>query len=73
MADHCRSCGAPVFRLKHERTQKFGIIDMEPVDNGNIVIDLDEQEYAVVKPEHGKMRYRSHFVTCPDREEWKKK
>lgn len=73
MADHCRTCGAPVFMLTHETTGKKAPIDMEPIDGGNVVIDLDVQEYAIVKGERGKLRYRSHFASCPDAKEHRKK
>ena len=71
--DHCRSCHAPVYWVKHRTTGKPGIIDAAPAPGGNIKIDTDllgEHLYWIVpsasRPDYAGQLHLSHFATCPD-------
>lgn len=70
----CRSCGAEI-RWVQTITGKNVPIDAEPVDDGNITLErVLGQERAVVNGQPslvGGPLYVSHFVTCPEAEEWR--
>lgn len=53
------------------------LIDPQPDVRGNIRLDLDDQgaivaTIALDRPA-GVTLYRSHFITCPDRDLWRKR
>lgn len=62
MADHCRSCGAPI---EWALTVKGANMPVDPDDGtaGNIVIDADGVAHVVTD---GAGTHRSHFATCPN-------
>lgn len=77
----CRSCNA---RIVWARTAFNGTpmpIDVDPVDNGNILVE--EQEHsgrltALVLPPGderiiSETTYTSHFATCPDGDQWRRR
>ena len=79
MSAVCRSCDAPIFWAV-TTTGKTMPVDAEPVPDGNVV--LVEQEGDWTQPmvrvlgkdeSTDEDRYVSHFVTCPQREKWRKK
>lgn len=71
----CRTCGAPIFWLKHERTQKAAPIDARTDPSGNIRIDLVTRTYRMAsaseRETHKDWLHTNHFMTCPDAPHWK--
>lgn len=76
---HCRSCGAPVFWLRHSATGKLAPIDVEPVEGGNVLIDTIAGAYQVL---HGARAdassvqdrvHTNHFQTCPQAPAWRQR
>lgn len=72
----CRSCGARITWLETDGGKKIPV-DEDPVPYGNIVViggmahvigTRDVSELAFVEP-----RYRSHFATCPQAKEWRRR
>lgn len=75
----CRSCNAPVVWA---RTQFNGTpmpIDWDPVDDGNILInENDGRLIALVLPPGderiaSETTYTTHFMTCPDGDQWRRR
>jgi len=69
--DKCRSCGAPVYWLKNDRTRQWAPIDVEVNPKGNVIIE--NGLYVVVS--HPRVvadseRHMNHFVTCPSAGQW---
>jgi hypothetical protein len=79
MKGHCRSCGAPV-RWVRTVNGKTMPLDPDPTPDGNII--------AVVEPGGGRVaqvigkddlidesvpRYKSHFATCPNADQHRKR
>ena len=70
----CRSCGAPVYWLAHERTGKTAPINATPdPERGSIEVNRDRRTYAIL-PVHRAIAaryaapdavYTNHFMTCP--------
>lgn len=69
----CRrpGCGTPILWLRHAGTGRRAPIDADPAPDGNIVIDLEQGEYAVLAGERltrlrddGAELRLNHFVTC---------
>lgn len=75
----CRSCGAPIFWAKPVGGGSFMPIDADPVaEGGNIaIVDGAAQVFrgTLLEPPlpEGAPRYVSHFATCPDAKEWRRK
>ncbi len=79
----CRSCGKPMLWLKNakEKTGKSNPIDAEPnAEKGNMLVDLKNETYQVLtsedlaKAKRGNMKlYSSHFATCPDANNFRRK
>lgn len=76
----CRSCEAPITWATTVKGRKMPL-DPEPVDDGNVwVTRVAEDGTPLVAvalnaesvPELVRVRYVSHFVTCPDRDDWRK-
>ena len=72
----CRSCNAPVLRLKHIRTGSVSPIDADTSADGNIRVDREAGTWEVV-PKGETHRYpgqlhKSHFASCPDSEAWRR-
>jgi hypothetical protein len=57
----CRTCGAGVLWLKHERTGKVAPIDARVYADGNVVVDLDAGTYRIVAPQEA---HKNHLATC---------
>lgn len=84
----CRSCGAPVIWLTIAPGGRRMPVDAEPAEDGTVLADLaagagvvlgradvaqlraDEDEHG---PEAREPLYRSHFATCPQAGEWRKR
>lgn len=79
MPDRCShpKCRADIFRLKHEGTGNIAPIDMEPVDGGNIEIDVEAGTYRIIPKDdrlaNPKPRHLNHWATCAAKEEFRKK
>jgi hypothetical protein len=75
----CRSCGAPVQWGRVEPSGKAIPLDPEPTATGNLVV------VRATYGAHGELvpvvryvgadtageRFVSHFVTCPDADQWR--
>jgi len=68
----CRSCGAPIVWARHAVTDRVAPIDAEPVEEGNIILDMDSLTYTVggISYPPGP-RHTNHFATCPDAARWR--
>lgn len=77
----CRSCHAPIRWVVTAATGKRMPIDPTPVPDGNVWIDHIEAGLPVVHvglshddvPRSEPCAYQSHFVSCPQRDEWRRK
>lgn len=64
----CRSCGMPVLWLAHEKSRRLAPIDLVPVVDGNVHININRQVYSIVGKNRrvpGDMGHTNHFATCP--------
>lgn len=80
----CRSCDAPVLWAIVRKGGKRIPLDPDPVDNGNIAIigEREDQygksplvEYRATDPLPGmsEPKYVTHFATCPNAQQHRKK
>jgi hypothetical protein len=60
----CKSCGQPIYWLKHETTGKLAPIDTTPSPTGNCLVNLQDSTYRLALGQGGTL-YTSHFATCP--------
>lgn len=77
----CRACNASVFwaRTLHSHTPIH--VDWEPVENGNILIDVQDKGrrlVAVVLPPgderiEAETTYTAHVETCPESSHWRRR
>jgi hypothetical protein len=77
----CRSCSAPIVWCWSTRRVRIPI-DADPVPDGNVTVldglPLAEGVVVVVDGVPGLFdppdapHYRTHFVTCPDAERWRR-
>lgn len=80
-ASTCRSCGAPIVWAVTEATGARIPIDAEPAPDGNLRVRPGEPPKAAVvgatidllDPEDDGTRYLSHFVTCPNADEHRRR
>lgn len=81
MADYpietCRSCPAQIIWAVTERGKRMPV-DVDPVPGGNVqLVEQHGQLTAVVVPAKrafGRMNLRkSHFTTCPQADQWRKR
>lgn len=76
----CRSCGSPIRWAIADASGKRMPLDPDAHTNGNIWVLRWEGGSPVVAvaaspddvPSSEAMRYRSHFVTCPDGPSWRR-
>lgn len=70
----CSSCGAPIIWLRTFAGKSIPV-DEVPVPDGNIVVLGDSDTCQTLKKgeETEKPRYVSHFATCPQAKDWRKK
>jgi len=76
----CRSCRAPIRWVIVLPKMKRMPLDPEPVEDGNMWVDHTEDGTPVMSvalsgdgvPRNIPIRYVSHFVSCPDRDSWRK-
>jgi hypothetical protein len=80
----CRSCGAPMRWAESLTTKKQMPLDVEPTETGNIgVVEWVERPsrlplpIVAYNPSTGTQatpyRYTSHFATCPQAAQWRKR
>lgn len=77
---NCRSCAAPIRWGQTEGGNRIPL-DPEPAEDGNVVVlrmvggtpQIKVYGYRGDIPASVPFRYRSHFVTCPQGKEWRKK
>ena len=70
----CNSCKAPIIWVR-TATGKVMPVDARPAEDGNMVID-DGVARVIAKgesPPVGKLRWKSHFATCPAAQSFRKK
>lgn len=74
----CRSCHAPIFWAVSVN-EKSTPVDVEPTDDGNLLFADDGRSVTVLGPLELLLHDReaqplrlNHFVTCPDRDSWKR-
>ena len=78
MIARCRSCGRPLIWAVDERSGAGFPVDLEPVGNGNVTLDLSGPKpiaHVLKRFEEvpgGTVRFVSHFSTCPDSAKWKR-
>jgi hypothetical protein len=82
----CRSCAAPIVWTLTTKNRRMPL-DPEPVNDGNVVVtgrilagrDRDTPTILVLRPgedEHldaDRLRYVSHFSSCPDAQKHRRK
>jgi hypothetical protein len=71
----CRSCGAPVYWLKHATTGKLAPVDAAPNPSGNVTVDPAAGTYTVLGTAGARAdtaRYTSHFMPCPQCRTWRR-
>jgi hypothetical protein len=68
----CETCGAPIFKLYHVRTNKRAPIDARPSPDGDIVLE-GVRCYRITKAprQPGEIRYKNHYATCPSAKLWR--
>ena len=66
----CRSCGANILWVE-TKAGKLMPIDQEPVLNGNL--DVKDGVAIYVKAEPSVARFVSHFASCPNRDQHRRK
>lgn len=74
MADTCRSCEAPVEWVTSAKSGKPVILDLDERDDGNIVVVenlLGERQAEYVAKGQGNRV--SHFATCPNAQDWRRR
>jgi len=70
----CRSCHAPVRHVVMATSGKTMPIDVEPVSDGNVVVDEAGAARVLGKDEaHDGPRFKSHFASCPQAGAWRRK
>lgn len=74
----CRSCDAEIEWAQTEKGNKKMPLDADPVDGGNlVVISHVAGEFGMVPVvryvKKGEGRRVSHFATCPNRDEHRRK
>lgn len=73
---NCRSCGEPIYWLRHETTGKTAPVDLAQSAGGNLLINLDASTYRNVpaseREAHKDWLHTNHFATCKDAPSWHK-
>lgn len=82
MALTCRTCKAPVFFAKNEKTGRNMILDEQPTREGNVIVVQGSHSEGDTARVYGNAaaaaiaypdapRFIDHHATCPDAEEWR--
>lgn len=72
--EHCRSCQAPIYWLKHAGTGKAAPIDAAPAPGGNCLLDRAGGTYRLIaapnRATFAGQLHTNHFATCPQAKAW---
>jgi len=78
----CRTCSAECFWAKTAATNQNMLVDLKPHAEGNmeirwksnrtLAVVLSGQNLAWAREDHNQL-WRSHFVTCPQADQWRKR
>lgn len=73
--NRCKSCNAEVFWIPSAAHGRLMILDFKPVSTGSILVRGDKAHVVSLDaiPEEGELRYVSHFATCPNADQHRKK
>lgn len=80
--EECRSCHAPIVWARTAFNNTPIPIDVEPVDDGNILVEVKDGTAArlvalVLPPGDERITsertYTAHFATCPDGDRWRRR
>ncbi len=78
----CKSCGARIAWVKHERTGNTAPIDSTPVPDGPITLNIGTDGHEIISyhvlskaeraapPTPEVPRYTNHFQSCPQAKTW---
>lgn len=77
----CRTCGAPVRWVHVDESKKRMPIDPDASPKGNVYVVRWDDRTPVVRvvsaenpaPPEAVLLYTSHFATCPNADDWRKK
>ena len=70
----CRSCGAPIEWAKWSDTGKPIPLDVGEVKNGNLaVVGERVHRYTDTDARLHRERRQSHFASCPDSDDWRRR
>jgi hypothetical protein len=82
VAEQCRSCKASVIWAVSEKGKRIPM-DADPVADGNFILEYSAVgEPPVARPRNATigtvefrdgLGFKSHFATCPDAGEWRKR
>lgn len=70
----CRSCHGPIVWCLTERGKRMPV-DAVPVESGTFVKVATQDGSPVMSARHAPegARYTSHFATCPDAADWRRR
>lgn len=73
----CRSCGAEMMWARAENSGKRIPLDAEPTPTGNVILCGYGEDvvcrYLKKDEPHDGNRYTSHFASCPQAQQWRKR
>jgi hypothetical protein len=75
--DRCKSCNAPIFWARTDKGRAMPL-DLKPVAGASIIVtgpttDLRAHVLKDGEVDHGFVRYTSHFATCPQAKQHRRK
>lgn len=74
---NCQACGAEIFFVKSEHSERRIPLDAKPRPDGNVVLLPGSRARYLRKDappaENGSKRYVSHFATCPEAAKFRKR
>jgi len=71
MADHCRTCNAPILWAVTEKGKRMPL-DAEPTPGGNLIVVDGIARVPRIDDEVPFLQYLSHFTTCPQASQHRK-
>jgi len=70
----CKSCGARIIWVVSAASGKRMPVNEKPDLDGNLMIDAEGKAHVIdPKKPVATLTYTSHFATCPEAAQWKKK
>jgi hypothetical protein len=72
--DRCRSCSARIRWVRTAR-DKLMPLDADPTSDGTIVLDAAGRAEVLAGQQtlDDRVRYTTHWATCPDAERWRRR